>query len=187
MQTEALIQGLERHYAAEPRSIREHVWRVREIARDLAAANGIDTRRADLAALGHDLFRARSDQWWRDRAREYGLHCADCEEVPLLWHGPLAAHWLRHSWRCADDQVIEAVARHTNLGRGAALNPLAQILFLSDKLEPRKSGRNNQQILAQARIDLPGATRRLVRQMIDHWQCKGREPSADLLASADRL
>lgn len=176
-----LIPLLEQHYAHEPQKLRDHVWRVREVARHLAAIHHIDQELCEVAALGHDLFRARSQEFYRAQAAHFGVTRPDYEAVPLMYHGAIAAAWLHAEHGVTDAALLFAVADHTNLSSRAALLPLAQIIFLADKLEPGKKGRNNENILALAATDLRLATLALAEQMMAVIEQEGHFPvPADL-------
>ena len=96
----------------------EHILRVAELARDIAAANGLDPYRAELAGILHDLA--------RDLTGEELLELAPAEspmdaENPLALHGR-AARALLEAWGFDDQIVLEAVEDHVTGPRGG--NPI---------------------------------------------------------------
>lgn len=182
-----LIALLENHYDHEPQKLRDHVWRVRDVALRLAAAHRIDPDACNVAALGHDLFRARSQEFYHEQAAQYGLTRAEYANVPLMYHGPIAAAWLQAEHGVMPQDVFLAIADHTNLSARAALLPLAQVIFLADKLEPAKKGRNNANLLALAQTDLRLATLALVEQMVEVIEREAHFPVSHDLRDAYRL
>jgi predicted HD superfamily hydrolase involved in NAD metabolism len=108
----------------------EHILRVAELARDIAAANGLDPYRAELAGVLHDLA--------RDLTGEELLELAPAEspmdaENPLALHGR-AARALLEDWGFDDQIVLEAVEDHVTGPRGG--NPIALAVYIADVSEP---------------------------------------------------
>lgn len=164
---------LRKHYQNEPLKLRQHVERVVALALELACVHSVDLVDVETAALGHDLFRSRSAEFYRQKAREYGLSRPDYEEFPLMYHGPLAAAYMRETFEYHHWPVLQAVAEHTNLSGQSALNPIAQILFLADKLEPGKEKPYQHELTALARQSLPVAVYQLCGLMADYMAGQG--------------
>lgn len=132
-----LIEG---RVANLPRGLRDHTRRVWSIALELAGRHGIDGERVGLAALAHDLARAKEGEYLLRRARELGLPVHPVEEwMPLLLHGPVAAEELRREAGLSDPEVYEAIYWHSTGQRG--MGPVARVVFLADKLDPEKADR----------------------------------------------
>ncbi len=129
-----------------PAGLAEHVVRVLEETARLAAVHGIDRETAKIAALGHDLLRAHSDERLLNIAAEQGYPLCDVDRMePVLLHGPLAVPILREQYKVLDADVLGAVAYHTTAHAG--MTPLQKLLFVADKIEPHKRD------LAPAAID----------------------------------
>lgn len=124
-----------------PSGLAEHVIRVVSEARRLAAIHGADVHAATIAALGHDLLRAHSDDRLLTIAAEqnYALDPADAME-PILLHGPLAVPILQERYKVLDGDVLGAIAFHTTANAGMTL--LQKVLFIADKIEPQKLERH---------------------------------------------
>lgn len=139
-----------------PAGLSEHVTRVKEKALELAAIHNVEPRKAELAALGHDVARAMGEAELLRRARAYGLALHPVEaRVTVLLHGPVGAEMLRRECGIEDPEVLEAVRWHTTFNRG--LGSVAKIVFLADKLDYQKAGRYPY----QERVD------RLARENLD--------------------
>lgn len=137
-QRTAALAGVERELARLPKGLREHVQRVRVLARELAGALGADAARVELAAAGHDLARAVAPDELLREAERLGI-VPDAVEAaaPILLHGPVAAERLRREFGVRDAQVLQAVRCHTTAHPGLGL--VGQVVFLADKLEPQKT------------------------------------------------
>jgi len=123
-----------------PAGLAEHVVRVVEEARRLTEVHGIDREAAKIAALGHDLLRAHSDERLLNIAAEQGYPLDDVDRMePVLLHGPLAVPILREQYKVMDADILGAVAYHTTAHAG--MTPLQKLLFVADKIEPHKRDR----------------------------------------------
>lgn len=138
----------------------EHVQRVAEAARDLAAHHGLDVPKAYLAALLHDLARETPGPLLLEEARRRGVVILPLDEVnpmPRL-HGRLGAIMAEERFGVRDPEVLEAIASHT-LGR-VGMTPLEAVVFLADYGEPgRELHPGLDEVRAAARNDLLLATR----------------------------
>ena len=132
-----LWQRLHQRVDGLPPELADHCRGTAEECRILARRFGLGEEVAAVAGLAHDLARAMGPQELVARARSYGLSVGVIEDtVPLLLHGPVAAELLRREEPATDGECLEAIAWHTT-GR-AGMPPLAQVLFLGDKLEARR-------------------------------------------------
>ncbi len=112
-----------------------HIKRTAVIARELAAAHGIDPERAELAAMLHDVADRYSERELLQLAEKYGIEVNLTEaRVPQLLHGKVGAEILRAKWGITDDEILDAVRFH--LSGSATMGDLAKVLFVADKIEP---------------------------------------------------
>ena len=158
-----------------PPALLSHVERVREIAAELTVVHDADSLAVDLAAAGHDLFRADSSERILTLACKYGLSVHEVErEVPLLLHGPVASAWLSRCAGVIDDEVLAAVCWHTTghprLGR------VGKIVYIADKLDPVKKRKYPFQddVRKQALTDLDGALLMFVSLQAESHLGRGR-------------
>ena len=120
-----------------PKGLQAHIYRVMDIARELAQRHGMDPERASLGMLGHDVARAMSDKELIHRATELGLPIGSVESrVPVLLHGPVGAEILHREDGLADDVLYLAVYWHST--GHTSLDALGKLVFLADKLDPQK-------------------------------------------------
>jgi predicted HD superfamily hydrolase involved in NAD metabolism len=134
---EQLLPRLQARLAALPAGLRDHVLRVEGIAGELARRHGVDPRRAALGALAHDVARAMPDEELLRHATALDLPIGLVDqEAPVLLHGPVGAELLRREDGLKDAGIYHAVCWHTT--GHAGLDPLGQVVFLADKLDPQK-------------------------------------------------
>jgi predicted HD superfamily hydrolase involved in NAD metabolism len=120
-----------------PDKLQAHIFRVRDVGLDLASRHGIDEERAELAILGHDVARAAKKSEIMSQADRFGLTILDIErKAPVMLHGPVGAELLRHEDGLDDEEILDAVRYHTT--GHPTLTPLGLLVFIADKLEPRK-------------------------------------------------
>ena len=150
------INELKHRIGHLPKSLREHIERVEAIAGDLAHAH--DVEKVRVAALLHDLARAKRPEELLTMARGFELCVGDLEQrLPVFIHGPVGAEIARRDYGIDDPEVLEAIRFHTIGSTG--LGPVAKVLFLADKLDPTKDVRYpfNSQVRDLATHDLDAA------------------------------
>ena len=158
-----------------PPGLQDHLERVRELSLELAAIHNVDPVKVETAALAHDLYRAHSDEQLLSEAKTQGLVTASVEErVPLLLHGPLAAHLLREECAVADEEVLQAVRWHSTSFPG--MGRVGLVVFIADKVEPQKVERAPHlgRIAVLARQSLEGAAAEYLTAEIASLLEKGR-------------
>lgn len=125
---------------ALPMGLREHIYRVQQVALELARHHSVDEEKASLGAMAHDIARAMKGEQLLQKARELGILVHPVEaRVPVLLHGPVAGELLRREEELCDPDIYEAVYWHSTAHQG--LGPAAKVVFLADKLDPQKAGR----------------------------------------------
>ena len=133
-----LLQRLQSRLESLPDGLQAHIYRVRDVALELAVPHKINLQQAELGALAHDVCRAVSGEDLIRMASELGVSVSDVEyDFPLLLHGPVGAEVLRKEEDCRDEILCEAVRWHSTAH--ASLRPLGKLIFLADKLDPQKA------------------------------------------------
>ena len=133
-----MLQRLQDRLKALPDGLQSHIYRVRDVALELAAPHNIDLQQAELGALAHDVCRAVPGEDLIRMASELDVPVSDVEQdFPLLLHGPVGAELLRKEEDLNDDILYEAVRWHSTAH--ASLDPLGKLVFLADKLDPQKA------------------------------------------------
>ncbi len=182
------VAELQRAVARLPSGLRDHVLRVVDEAQRLALLHGVDTDRATLAALGHDLYRGLSPAELLDEAERAGVDIGDAaRSQPILLHGPLAASELTARYGVTDADVLAAARYHTTARAG--MSRLERLLFVADKIEAEKAA--HEPALAAARelaeTDLDAAVRRILEFQVARAVERGWPLHPDTVAARDEL
>jgi len=112
-----------------------HSLRVARTAVRMARRYGVSPSRAWMAGLYHDYCREWPPEELIALARHQGRDLSSREEKnPLLLHGWAAAQVLEDAGRICDPEVLRAVTYHVE--GASSLEPLGQIIFAADYLEP---------------------------------------------------
>jgi len=134
----ALLQRLQERLEALPDGLQAHIYRVRDVALELASPHGVPSDRAELGALAHDVCRAVPGDELLKMSSDLGVPVSDVErDFPLLLHGPVGAELLRTEDELAEQSLYEAVRWHSTAH--ASLDDLGKLIFLADKLDPQKA------------------------------------------------
>ena len=132
-----LINIVEKELSQLPTGLQEHIYRTRILSREIAESDGAETEKCDLGASAHDVVRHWTENKLITEARRLGLDITEVENhEPILLHGPIGAHWLRHKLACRDLDIVSAVNYHTT-GR-PEMSQVEKIVFIADKIEPQK-------------------------------------------------
>ena len=133
-----LLQRLQIRLKSLPDGLQAHIYRVRDVALELAANHGIDPDRAELGALAHDVCRAIPGEDLLKMSADLGVPVTDLDrDFPILLHGPVGAELLRKEDDLTDHSIFEAVRWHSTAH--ASLDDLGKLVFLADKLDPQKA------------------------------------------------
>ena len=115
-----------------------HSLEVAALCAKLCVRHGCDQEAGYYAGLGHDVAREMPKEELAARLRQAGGAASDYEnENPVLLHCPVAALVLRQSFGVEDEEILEAVRRHSLGAPGMGI--LAKILFVADYCEPGRS------------------------------------------------
>ena len=109
-----LLQRLQSQLESLPDGLQAHIYRVRDVALELAGRHNIDLQRAELGALAHDICRAVPGDDLLRMSSEFGVDVSEVEQdFPLLLHGPVGAELLRREEGLTDHDLYEAVRWHS--------------------------------------------------------------------------
>lgn len=152
--------------------MRHTMLTVRE-AVGLASCYGIDGRKARLAAILHDCVKLGGKETIEFAAGR-GFELTD-EEIanPYLIHSRLGAVIARCDYGVQDDDVINAIDRHT-LG-SENMTELDKIIYLADKLEPSRKYRHVGKFRKLAYTNLNQAVVAVMKHTIGFIHASGRE------------
>ncbi|MBR72581.1 MAG: hypothetical protein CMM30_06540 [Rhodospirillaceae bacterium] len=126
-----------------PDSLKTHIYRSCEVGRKLCGIHSVDTEKVEIALLGHDLYRAYSDNEMLNVAEEKEIEISYVEKAsPLLLHGVLASITMQEQYKVSDKQIIESIKYHTS--GMEEMDEVFMTVFLADKLDPKKIEKNSQ-------------------------------------------
>lgn len=130
----------------------EHTLGVAQTAVELARINGMVGGKAYIAGLVHDCAKNLSDGELMEMADISG---ADAEErkITQVLHAPVGAVVARERYGINDQEILNAVRRHTVGGSGMSL--LDMIIYVADFIEPgRKPFPGLEEVRDMARRDV---------------------------------
>ena len=147
---------LDQYLELLPVGLVKHLVRSYYKAIELATLHDVDTKKAGLAALCHDIARSIKGDELHRLATRYELQIHPLEDSHrVLLHGPVGAAMLSDCFGINDVEVLEAVRWHTTFNCG--LTSIAKVTYLADKLDPNKAHRFSdiagKNLLARNNID----------------------------------
>ncbi len=141
----------------------KHVESVAELARQLAASNGIDQKQAYKAGLFHDCTKQLDD----DLQQYYMDQYATDEEKKLnkaIWHQVTGAFYMKKVYKLEDKKIFNAIRHHTT---GDLNQKLSKLIYVCDKLDPSR-GYDSSETIELCRKDLDLGYKAVVRQQHDY-------------------
>jgi len=145
--TEAFVEEALGRWCKPSRA--EHSRSVAAMAERLCGRFGLDPELGRLAGLAHDIAKDKplAEQWTEARAAAatpdlgfIAAAVARMEAEPAfadkIIHGPAAAAILCRDAGLLDADILEAVAYHSSAD--VEMRPLAKVVFIADKIEPRR-------------------------------------------------
>jgi len=114
----------------------EHSLRVAEVAKQLAKTHKVDTYRAELAALLHDIAKDQTVENLQANIEQFSLPSDLLQQHYELWHGPVGAKIVRDIYGVQHEDIYQAIYHHTT-GR-AQMSDLELIVYIADYIEPER-------------------------------------------------
>lgn len=129
-----------------------HTLGVMDTAIELAELYGEEAKKAEIAAILHDIAKYADVDWMKTIVREQKL-----DERMLTWgseilHGPVGAYIAQSEFGITDENILNAIRFHTT-GR-AKMNTLEKIIFIADMIEPNRKFEGVDTLREVARRDL---------------------------------
>ena len=114
---------------------RIHTEGVRKTAIELAKLYGADEKKAETAALFHDMYRGLSGETLNGYVKQLGLDDKYLNNCNLA-HGKIAAAAMQSEFDIHDPDILNAVSYHTT-GR-PDMSKLEKIIYIADAVEPKR-------------------------------------------------
>ena len=135
-----VTQRIQRRVDTLPAGLQAHIYRAIDVALELAPRHGVDADQAALGIMAHDVARAMANEELMRCATQLGLPIGLVErQVPVLLHGPVGAEIVRRDDGLDNPALYRAIYWHTTAQ--SSLDDLGKVVFLADKLDPRKIAR----------------------------------------------
>ncbi|MEO4052210.1 bis(5'-nucleosyl)-tetraphosphatase (symmetrical) YqeK [Solibacillus sp. CAU 1738] len=143
-----------------------HTLGVMETAIQLALRYDEDPKKAEVAAILHDIAKYADEDWMRQIVHENGLDLRLVEWGSEILHGPVGAWIAETEFQINDEDMLNAIRYHTT-GR-AGMTKLEKIIFIADMIEPNRKFPGVDKLRTKAESDLNKAMRACIRHSIAH-------------------
>lgn len=155
----------------------QHTYNVAKLAVELARMYGVDTQKAELAALLHDIMKQQPDDIMLHRARQSDIiEKIDSKPMPVL-HGFAAADYARREMGIEDEEILMAIKSHT-CGR-KNMTDIEKVIYLADMLSEERNFPEKEPLLALARQNLDIAMEQALKDSINWLKERGGEIDRD--------
>ncbi|MEC1179862.1 bis(5'-nucleosyl)-tetraphosphatase (symmetrical) YqeK [Metasolibacillus meyeri] len=143
-----------------------HTIGVMETAIGLAQRYGEDSKKAEIAAILHDVAKYANEEWMRDIVRTHSLGSDLIAWGTEILHGPVGAWVAQTEFQVEDEAILNAIRFHTT-GR-ANMTKLEEILFIADMIEPNRKFPGVDALREIAQQDLKLAMRACIQHSVAH-------------------
>ena len=149
----------------------QHTFNVAKLAVAFAEKHGVDTQKARLAALLHDIMKQVPDHIMLHRAQQSDIiNKINSKPMPVL-HGFAAADFARREMDIEDEEIIMAIKSHT-CGR-RYMSDLEKVIYLADMLSEERNYPEKEPLLALAWENLDVAMEQALKDSINWLKEKG--------------
>ncbi len=162
----------------------KHTLGVVSEAVSLARQYGADVKKAELAALSHDMARCKSASELEEYIQRFGLDSRYSGCIDLA-HSKIAAKLLEKEWGVEDEDVLNAVAWHTTGRPGMSL--LEKIIYLADVIEPGRNHPGVERLREVAYRDLDEACAAAMEQTIEYLKQRDCKIEDSTIRARDAL
>ena len=142
----------------------QHSLSVAQLACRLAQCHHLDSYKAYLIGIYHDIAKGMSEEEltaWTRIEQPYELAYPSA-----VWHQYVGAYYLKHVMSMKDETMLKAI-RHHCLGDDDS--PYSKIIFIADKLDPSR-GYDSSKEIQLAEKDLEKAFRLVHQQQAEYLQ-----------------
>lgn len=113
-----------------------HTIGVMETAVRLAEQYGADVKKAELAAIFHDVAKCMPIIELKDIMEKNQLSLELLHHNKELWHAPVGAFLTKHEYGIEDEDVLQAITYHTS--GHEQMNLLDKVIYVADYIEPNR-------------------------------------------------
>ena len=164
----------------------QHTYNVRDLAVQLAEIYGADTKKAECAALYHDMCKGKefTDEVLNDYIIRLGLDRKYLNKSALS-HSKVAAAIMESELGIADRDILNAVSYHTTGRPGMSL--LEKIIFVADASEPGRTYEGSAEIRETAFKDIDKACLMALEKTIQFIITSGGDLDEDSIYTRDHF
>ena len=159
-----------------------HTKGVVKMAKELAKRYGADVKKAELAALCHDLYRKVDAGGLAQAVRELGIDEKYAGNINLA-HGKVAAAAMKRDFGIDDEDVLNAVSFHTT-GR-AGMSLLEKIIYVADGAEENRDYPGVERVRKAAFEDIDKACLMMMENTIEYVKGQGQNLDEETLSAAE--
>lgn len=134
-----------------------HTIGVMETAIKLAKRNGEDPKKAEIAAILHDVAKYADVEWMKGIVKEQKLDQRLLDWNAEILHGPVGAWIAESEFGVQDDTILDAIRYHTT-GR-ANMTKFEKIVYVADMIEPNRKFAGVEQLRKLAKVNIDDAFR----------------------------
>ncbi|XZF75043.1 bis(5'-nucleosyl)-tetraphosphatase (symmetrical) YqeK [Bacillus sp. AL-1R] len=132
-----------------------HTIGVMETAVRLAEKYGADVKKAELAAIFHDVAKCMPIKELKSIMEDNKLSLNLLKYNKELWHAPVGAFLTEHEYGIDDQEILQAITYHTSGHED--MNLLDKVIYVADYIEPNRSFPGVEQARELANQDLDQA------------------------------
>ena len=162
----------------------KHTYSVVEEAKKLAELYGENPKKAETAALFHDMCKWMPADLMNGHVKYFGLGKTLLDNNNLA-HSKVAAELMKKDYGITDEDVINAVAFHTTGRKG--MSTLEKIIFLADAIEPGRDYPGVDDIRKLACVSLDKACIASLERTVEYIREKGEYLDTDTLGALEDL
>lgn len=117
-----------------------HTLGVVETAIALANINGVDVKKAEMAALAHDVAKNMTVESMRQIIEENNIEMSnETVQTPELWHSIIGPIVGEEVFQIKDKDILSAMRWHTTGKEN--MTTLEKIIYMADMIEPKRNFR----------------------------------------------
>ncbi len=164
----------------------EHTLNVKKLAVELARRNGVDEKKAALAALLHDIAKELpKDRLLQIVAGNDIITNHAASRTSAVWHGGAAAVLARDEYGVEDREILSAIANHTTGKPG--MTKLDKIIYMADMASYERSYPEAEELRRNVLEDLDRGTVEGLGMSIAWLKASGKPVDEQSLAAYVQL
>lgn len=164
----------------------KHSLEVYDQAITMALKFCADVQKAGTAGLYHDCAKGMSIEEQLAKCEEYGIQLSEDDlKCPPVIHAPLGAEIAKREYGINDEEILNAIRRHTVAGKEMTL--LDKIIYVADMIEPGRDFEGVETLRMVAGYDLDKAYRLCLKQSLEFNEKKGKPIHPDTVIAYEQI